>query len=182
MIPQDLIDKCLRQLLDNPSPGDTLHTMVVVTEDPAERARLGFIDPDKLDVDVWMLNPCRAMSPDQLFSDTAKRIVVQTILEKRLLHFAGLGVVGEMLATPIPEGVNADDVPPVDPRGHPDAVQAVVLLAACRDGRRWSGWRFLDGPQAGKQAGPELHATKRLASPERVSVAKIVRSMVGLRR
>jgi hypothetical protein len=183
-IPDDKIEGYLKFLFDQVLPGQVLHHLLVATADPAGDGALGLPDPEAVTVSVYamVLDKEGTMTIDQLIERTIVRAGLDAQRAGRVVHFAGLATETHAVVTYDERSREAAARLLAGRRlqEHPDAVEAVWLYAACRDGRRWSGRRFVTGPRAGTVWGPDPQ-TGALADHERGSYERLIQAVVGLR-
>lgn len=179
--PNEPINHYLEQLLCRSDAGDTLHHLLTATADPGDRNAFGQPDPDKLHVSLYAIDSVRPTETDEFISKVILRAVFDARRAKKVIHFAGIGIETHMVML-------ADNDEVADNRArrlqadtklqeHPDVVEVTQLYAACSDGRRWTGLRYLTGPNAGTVQGPVLRFGG-LASDEGGLHPKLIRAAV----
>jgi hypothetical protein len=182
VIPEEVIDGYLGNLLGTSEPGQTIHHLLLATADPADLTALGFPEPDKLEVSIYAIAPTGDVNADRFVAQTIAAAVTETQRSGAMVYFAGLAMevhaviadgseVTENLARRLQADRKLEE--------HPGVVEVTFLYAACRDGRRWTGRHVLTGPKAGAISGPTVRVGK-LASQEDGQHQWLVRLAVGL--
>jgi hypothetical protein len=182
VIPEDVIDGYLSSLFGSSEPGTTLHTLVIAQTKPG--VSTGALGLPELETTLYAIDA----GPDITAEEMVSQVIFKAIHEARetgaVLHFVGLGLEVHI--------VRADDNEIAENRvrvmhadrklhEHPAAVEATVLYAACRDGRRWSGTHTLTGPEAGNKVGPVVRAGA-VVPGETGALQKLIRTAVGIQR
>lgn len=183
MISDDVINGYLGTLLGNSDPGQVIHHLLIAAAEPADRTALGFPDPNKLGVSVYVIAPTGGVdAADQLVAQAIRAAVVEARQNNRVIYFAGLAM--EVYAveddgTEVTENLARRLTADRKLEEHPAAVEVTRLYAACRDGRRWTGEHFLTGPKAGTVWGPKV-CVGALTARESGLHQRLVREVVGL--
>lgn len=168
-------------LMTRSEPGSEMHHLVVASVPPGAVGPLGLPDGGKVEVSVAAIAPVGAEETERFIL----RSIVATGVELRgkghEILFVAFGQEFWMVA---PQ--DRDELARrLEARGrlheHPAVVEATVVYAACRDGRRWQGRRWLTGPRAGETDSVDLLvggvvAGEGLGMP----VAPVLRRFVGL--
>lgn len=145
--------KQLDMLLTGSEPGASLHHLHTLVCPAAAVGPLGGYDPASVQFDVHAFAP----AGDRGF-DTAGWLARAIAATGR--HYAGRGkaVLFAGLAQEVWSVRPMDELARrLNREGrleeHPGAVESTLVYAACHDGRRWRGRRYLSGPQAGTADG-----------------------------
>lgn len=134
--------------LNQGEPGKSLHHLTVVQ---AQITAFGTADYDNVTV---TLNAMAQVGPGtfgELLAGTVLRSVAEAKQEKRIIVFAALSQELVVLPRDAPDQdlgrrLIAQGRPLTE---HPHGQEVTMLYAACEDGRRWRGRRYLTGPMAG---------------------------------
>lgn len=183
MLSEDTIMRHLDNLLSSSEPGAEIHHLHVVEAPLGAVGPLGLFDEEKTRVCVYAILPTGDVDPEEFAMQVVVSAAVEADKRNNVVVFAGLSQ--EMV------GLKNEDVDDLARRiraenrsliEHPKAFEATVLYAACRDGRRWTGRRFLTGDLAGTTEGVET----LVGAPDRnegaiVRAAPALRRLVGIR-
>lgn len=168
--------KHLESLLSTSTAESSLHHLHIVS---GPVGPLGMPDPEKLQVTIYAIAPDETVNAGRFICKTIAAAAVNSAQADHVIVFAGLSQeVWAVVDTDTPELVQ-DLVRQGRLREHPDAIDVTMVYAACRDGRRWTGRRYLSGPRANTTddvkllVGPPDHT-------EASRPAKMVRSLVGM--
>jgi hypothetical protein len=161
---EETITGSLEYLLGHSSPGDTLHHLDISA---APRGPLG------LDLNNLHNTVCAIDGLDEMVAKTIMAMTVEAHEAGRGIYFAGLA----MENYEAPRDAEAHRLRGGKLGEHPQAVEVTRLYAACADGRRWVGWHYLAGPQAGTKVGPLLR-TGMLAKDELGTHQGLIRAAV----
>lgn len=179
MIDEERIKSYLDNLLLTSDAGDSLHHLFVVTA-PAERGPLGLVDESKTALKIYGI--AAQVDETERAADFVKEVVmaaaVEAHKEREAVVWAGLSQEVFMV-----DGAFNDDARRLHQEGrlneHPDAAEATVVYAACADGRRWRGKRWLTGPKAGTTEDVDL-LVGRPTKGEGYGADGLIRKLVGL--
>lgn len=147
MVPDEDILRDVNYLLTNSDPGDELHHMFVTA---APRNAFGLPDLDNIHRSVY------AISYDGSDPNLLTKVVVAAGIEqfknkRTILYAAGaLETVFVDRSEETDDGLAAKLSAEHRLSEHPKAQEITVVYAACSDGRRWTGRRYLTGPKAGQ--------------------------------
>ena len=150
MIPEDLIMKNLKWLLETSEPGAEMHHLHVIAAPKSAMGPLGVVDPEKLETTVYALLYVQdaELSVPQFIAGVFMKAALDHKQEQKTILFAAMSI--EVF------GVESDDELARKLSRerrlseHPDVVELTVAYGACRDGRRWRGVRYLTGSRAGQ--------------------------------
>lgn len=185
MLSEERIKQQLDMLLKSSDPGDSLHHLHVVTSD-GKPGPLGPPAESQLETTVYAIMPVGAdVDPETFTANVVVRAAMENIEKGRMPVFAALSQ--EMVTVEAPAGHQGPDpvAEEILARGgslaeHPAAMEVTVLYAACRDGRRWKGRRYLTGARAGEIEEAELLVGRVRPRESVLSVAPLIRKLVGL--
>lgn len=180
-IPEDMIMRHLNMLLDNSEPGATIHYLHIIAAPAGATGPLGTADPTKLEASIYAIAPdtptpqevphyIRRVTAAAAADQAAKGLTIMFAAAGQEMWFAPVGDEhGRRLQA---EGRLGE---------HADAVEMTLVYAACRDGRRWRGGRYLTGPQAGEKIAIET-LVGRVSSHETsgIAAARGILKMVGI--
>lgn len=180
-LPEDMVVTQLNQLLESSDPGQELHHLHVVTSD-GKPGPLGPPTPDQLETTVYAIMPVGPdVDPDVFTQNVVVSAAIENIKKARLPVFAALSQ--EMWQ--IPRESWDEQAEKLASSGgsygeHPAAIEVTVLYGACRDGRRWTGRRYLTGSRAGETEQIELLVGRPRPREGLVSPAPLIRKLVGM--
>lgn len=155
MIPEEKIAKYLDMLLTKSDPGDAVHTLLTVAAPKDTEGPFGFPDEEQQKVNIYAI-----VYVEDETTDTPEQFIDRAILQAHAEHQGHDEVLLFMALSQEIFGVTTNDdlAKQLHQEGrlheHPDAHEATLVYAVCRDGRRWRGDRFLTGPKAGTTIGP----------------------------
>lgn len=166
-------------LLTHAEPGSVLDHLLVVSAPRAAIGPLGLVDDDKAEGSVYAIGLTRDVDEEQFIAKTIVASGIDLTKRGHVILWAGLSK--ELVTVQ-----NMDDharrlLAESRLEEHPRAVEVTVVYAACRDGRRWRGRRWLTGPQAGQSE----DAVMLIGPPdlqEQAGQPTLVRRLVGLSR
>lgn len=174
MLPDDEIDKLLDFLLNTSEPGAEVHHMVVAFEAKGKVTT-------SLYAILYEPDPT-ITSPEELIAKTILVTGLEAIREEKGVVFAGLSMEGHAV---VMDGGIGDDLAGMlrterRLEEHPNAAEVTRVYAATPDGRRWTGERWLTGPEAGRTHGPTLR-TGVLAPQESGLLFRLIRGLVEIK-
>lgn len=183
MIPDDLIHTWLSSLFGKSEPGDSIHSLVIVTERLADISPLGMVaDPDKLTSALWTLAPDKTVDGMVFANNAIAKAIVDAKEKDQRIVFAALAMELNAVVYDQPGPIPEHEIQMAREHRlaeHPEHVEVTRLYAACRDGRRWTGSHWLTGPRAGRIKGPSV-LTGPLTPQESGSNARLLRHAVGI--
>lgn len=147
-ISEDLIMKHLNLLLENSDPGDMIHHLHVVAA-PLDDS--GVPDLNRLATTVYAIM-MSGPEDETMIEKVMVHAAVSHSQSNQAIVFAALSQEAWVAEAADPETIH--ELVRLSSEGrlaeHPDTHEATLVYAACRDGRRWRGRRWLTGPKAGK--------------------------------
>lgn len=184
MISEETITKHLDWLLGQSDPGDALHHLHVVTAPEKSTSPLGVVDDKDLAVAVYALAPDDSVNTEDFIAHALYKAAREAAKSDETIIFAGLSQEVWLVESESREAM--EEVRRLSPLGklheHPDAVEVTVIYAACRDGRRWRGRRYLTGPKAGQNFSADvLVGPVQRRESQGISVGPLLCMMVGIR-
>lgn len=174
-------------LLTSSQPGTMLQHLLVVAAPRASVGPLGLVDESKLEVTMYGIIPDESSNATMtLVRSTIGAAAVSHEGADELVLFAGLS--HEVWGVSAPVSENPEQIEEYQRyhregrlSEHPDAVEQTLVYAACRDGRRWRGMRYLTGPKAGETFAVDFFVGREVqAEGFNSSTAPLVRRLVGL--
>lgn len=185
LLSEELIMDHLNWHLTQSEPGAMLHHLSVLKVPGDAVTALGLMDEKRIQTDMYAIVPDTSQIED-LFNKITTRIYFEAVKAGELLVLAVLSM--EMWGIPadapdreLARRLLAENKPLGGPDGHPSAVEATMLYAAARDGRRWRGKRYLTGVKAGQTENLDLLVgAPRQGESHGVPVEAMVRALVGL--
>lgn len=184
-IGEDLIMHHLDWHLSQSEPGSMLHHLSALRAPADAVSPFGGVDPAQLGTYMYVVVPDGDTPAEDMIARVVMAATVEAHRDGHVIHFAALSQ--EMW------WVSADEDNEDSRLGrrllaegrplseHPNSAEVTVIYAACRDGRRWRGRRWLTGPQAGQTQEAELLVgSPRRGESHGVSSERLVRGMVGL--
>lgn len=177
-IPEELIMRHLDALMTDSEPGDRLHHLHVVSAPAGAIGPLGLPAESQLKTTIYAIAPTEDVDAEEFITTVILAAAAETRRDGTLALFAALN-----------QQVWA--VRPMDDLGrrllragrlfeHPNVADLTVVYAACRDGRRWRGQRWLTGPRAGTSEHVDL-LVGQPAQDEGVGLASAaLRRLVGI--
>jgi len=180
-IPEDLIMRHLNMLLSSSVPGSALHHLHIVSRVAGAVGPLGLSFEQQLETDISAIapdSPASGERPEEFIARSIRAAGARLVDQGREVLFAGLSEEGwfvermDALGRRLQrEGRLAE---------HPDVVEATGVYAACRDGRRWRGRRWLTGPKAGQSDDLELLVGRPTRGEGRLFAEPFLLALVGL--
>lgn len=160
-IPEDMIIDSLNTLLSHSEPGDDMQYLHIISA-PADAAfgPLGVADESQLEEVICGIvpdTPTPLQAPDHIRKAIAAMAAQQEADGKTVMFAAASHEVGAVDSL-----TNHDDdlAKQLQREGrlhkHPNAAELTIVYAACRDGRRWRGSRYLTGPRASETIEPNM--------------------------
>lgn len=170
-------------LLSSSDPGDVLHHLHVIAAPRGAIGPLGMPDETQLKSTVYAIAADIAVESVESFiakvimtaaADCAKNgeQPMFAALNQEVFALAGEGRPDELARRLHKEGRLFE---------HPDAAEATLVYATCRDGRRWRGRRWLTGPKAGQTEDVELLVGRPDPREGKGLPATLMLNLVGLR-
>jgi hypothetical protein len=184
-IPEDMIKRHLDSLLGNSDPGDSLHHLHVVAADKGATGPLGVVSESALGVYVYAIAYDKASADSRwpnaeaFIRDTIKAAYIDHAKEGRVILFAGMSAEIWGIERGKNDALSERLLAAGRLQEHPNAVEATYVYAACRDGRRWRGTRYLTGPKAGT-TDVEVIVGPQFPGESALPMAPWVRHLVGL--
>lgn len=179
MLSEETLMRHLNSLLSSSEQGDMIHHLHVVSAPADAVGPLGTIDEAKIHSAVYAIVPTGDVDPEMFTAQVIVMAGVEEVKRNARVLFAGLSQ--EMVTVSDGDDLARD----LRRRGklseHPRAVEATVLYAAARDGRRWRGIRWLTGERAGTTDKVDIIVGK--VTPQEgsgVRAAELVRRLVGI--
>lgn len=179
MLSEETIMRHLDRLLSSSEPGAELHHLYVVEAPMGAVGPLRLLDEEKTHLSVYAILPTGNVDPERFTMQVVVAAAVEADKRDNVIVFAGLSQ--EVFAV---EGM--DDLGRrlgAEHRlgEHPRAVEMTMVYAACRDGRRWTGVRWLTGERAGTTG----NVRTLVGGPDRregsgMVAASALRRLVGL--
>jgi hypothetical protein len=182
MIPEEMIIQHLESLLSSSEPDASLHHLHIVAAGPDAVGPLGLVDESKLEAMICAIAPDETVDVVEFISRTIVAMAIDLSSKDKTVLFAGLSQEVWVVESPHWE----EEAVRLHAAGklhtHPNAVEVTIIYAACSDGRRWRGRRYLTGPKAGQTADVQLLAGQPAHNESQgVPVAPMIRKMVGIR-
>lgn len=179
MLSEDTLMRHLNNMLTSSEPGATVHHLYVVSAPADAVGPLGTVDETRTHTSVYAIVPSGDVDPEMFAAQVVVMAGVEEAKRDAKVIFAGISQ--EMLTV-----TEADDLAKRLHRErrlseHPNVVEATVLYAACRDGRRWRGIHWLTGEKAGTTDNVDLMVgAPTSAEGSGVRAAALVRRLVGM--
>lgn len=177
-----MIHKHLGHLFGGSDPGDSMSHLTLVTAHRSDHTPLGFPVPDKLKSSWWALAPSGDVDANTFIARAIAMAVIDADQRDERVYLAALAVEAHTVVDDgdeVTENLARRLHPERKLHEHPRAVEATLLYAACRDGRRWTGTHLLTGPKAGAVLGPVEHVGP-LVAEESMWFARLIRKAAGL--
>jgi hypothetical protein len=182
LVSDERIMKHVELLLGQADPGDAMHGLHVVALPDGAVGPLGVPSEEQLKVAVYaiMADVESGVPVEDFITRVITAAAVEHVGRGEQILFAALSQ--EMWAVVGPDAKAQELSAQGRLREHPRAGEVTVVYAACADGRRWRGRRWVTGPLAGEEAvievlvGPAQHN-----EGQGVTNAPLVRRLVGLR-
>lgn len=181
MIPEDMITRHLNMLLHDSKPGAEMQYLhVVSTPNDATSGPFGIPEESKLEVVIAAIVP-DAPTPQAMPAWIRKActgIYAKHVNEGKTVMFAAIGqevwtAPNDELCRRLQASGSLSD--------HPEAAEMTVVYGACRDGRRWRGYRYLTGPNASQTAEiAMLIGPSTWEETAGIIAAPIIHRMVGI--
>lgn len=178
-----MIMKHLDILLSSSDPGDVLHHLHVIAAPRDAVGPFGMPDETQLKSTVYAIAADIAVeSVESFIAKVIMTAAIECTRKNAVPLFAALNqevfaLVGEAsddeLARRLHKEGRLSD--------HPDAAEATLVYATCRDGRRWRGRRWLTGPKAGQTEDVELLVGRPDPREAKGLPAALMLKLVGLR-
>lgn len=177
-IPEEMITQNLNYLLSSSDPGDEIHHLLVVACPKAAIGPLGLADEKKLEMTVYAIVVDASVDPVEFAHKVIATAGVSHAERDLLPLFAGVSQ-KTFLVECVDESVERLHA---ERRlaEHPDGVEVTTVYAACRDGRRWGGVRYLTGPKADNAASFQMLVGKLTEGEAESLTARLVRRLVGI--
>lgn len=181
MIPEDMITRHLNMLLHDSEPGAEMQYLhVVSTPNGAASGPFGIPEESKLEVVIAAIVP-DVPTPQEVPNWIRKACVgiyAKHVNEGKTIMFAAVGqevwtAANDELCRKLQAGGSLSE--------HPEAAEVTIVYGACRDGRRWRGYRYLTGPNASQTA--EIQMLIGPSQPTEtlgIIAAPIIHRMVGI--
>lgn len=179
MISETTLDDHMGWHLMQGEPGQELHHITILRAPAAAVGPLGLVDEAAVGGDVYAIAAVGG-GVEALIADAAVKAAQEAADDGTVILFAVLSA--ELLVLRRPDDLGRALMAAGRLAEHPDAAEATAVYAACADGRRWRGRRYITGPDAGlidpiaQIAGPPRRGEGR-GMPGEASV----RRLVGLR-
>lgn len=185
-IPEEMIMSTLDLLLTGSEPGQEIQHLHTIAAPSGAVGPLGLADEGKLKVCVYAIVPDDTPAKTMAF---IRQSIVAAAIQHREKNqdvlFAGLSHEFFCVEGGLGEVGRRAEVERLQRAGelhtHPDAVEMTSVYAACKDGRRWQGVRYLTGPKAGQTAGVDMFVGRVCAGEGfNLSTSPLVRRLAGL--
>lgn len=152
MIDEDTIMRHLDLMLTSSEPGACIHHLHVIAAPLEAIGPLGVAEAEKLHASIYAL--AYGPGPDEQDFDAGKRVAESIMLAWKNAYDAHQQVLWaalsqEVWSVPRPDALARRLSREHRISEHPLAGEQTVVYAACRDGRRWTGGRWITGPAAG---------------------------------
>lgn len=171
--------KHLDFLLTSSEPGSDIHHLHVLA---GPLNAFGLPDTDKLEFSVYAIAPTGSVDPEQFLAQTLVAAGVNEVQKGRAIAFAGLSKEAWAVLHDGNDGLYDKLKAQGKLEEHPNACEITMLYAACRDGRRWRGRRWLTGPQAGKSEDVTVLVGEPTPGEDGgIRAGRLVRALVGIR-
>jgi hypothetical protein len=178
VIPEETIDRHLTNLLTTSDPGDQMHHLHVIAVDRDAVGPLGNVDPTKLETSVYAIAPTGDVNPEQFCVTVIAHAAIDHIEKRKTVVWAGLSQEMWAVVDPTPESralIRENRL-----QEHPDAAELTMMYAACADGRRWTGRRWLTGPLAGETEDLKIMTGPITLSESVLLPSPLIRKLVGI--
>lgn len=146
-IPEDALNKHLNWLLESSDPDSDIHHLIVVA---GAAGPFGIPDPDKLENTVYAI----AWEPggDDTLPTFTKKVILAAGVDhvQRGMRIVFAGLAQHLIAVSPGDDLSRRLAREGRMEEHPRAGEVTMTYAACSDGRRWRGRRWLTGPKAGQ--------------------------------
>lgn len=180
MISEDRIMKHLDFHLSQSDPGDMLHHLSILRAASDAVGPLGTLDDEKVNTHFWAIAAQGPGTAEDLIATAIKGALYEAIREHEMIVLAVLSQ--EMWVVPEKDADYERIMAENSSLGnHPKAFEVTAMYAACADGRRWRGRRYLTGGKAGTTEDVELIVGQPQRGESRaISAEGLIRRMVGM--